>query len=56
MIEKGKKHMVILLPYAILFLLILGSVLVEFKIIDVLYLLALTFFLIRYFYIKRTNA
>lgn len=53
MIEKGKQHMVILLPYAVVCLLILGSVLVEFKLIDVLYLIALTGFLIKYLYIKR---
>lgn len=52
MIQKGKQHMVILLPYSILFLLILGSVLVDFKIIDVFYLVTLTIFLIRYLHIK----
>ena len=52
MIQKGKQHMVILLPYSVLFLLILGSVLVDFKIIDVFYLVTLTIFLIRYLYIK----
>ena len=53
MLEKSKQHMIILLPFFVLFLLILGSVLVEFKIIDVLYLITLIVFLIRYFYIKR---
>ena len=53
MIEKGKQHMIILLPYSVLFLLILGSVLIDFKFIDVFYLLTLTVVLIRYLYIKR---
>ena len=55
MIEKSKQHMIILLPFFILFLLTLGNVLVDFKIIDILYLFALMFFLIRYFYIKRNR-
>lgn len=54
MIEKGKQHMIILLPYSVLFLLILGSVLIDFKFIDVFYLLALTIVLVRYLYIKRS--
>lgn len=53
MIQKGKQHMAILLPYSVLFLLILGSVLVDFKFIDVFYLVALTIFLIRYLHIKK---
>lgn len=53
MIEKSKQHMVILLPYLVVCLLIIGSVLVEFKVIDILYLITLTGFLIKYLYIKR---
>lgn len=53
MIEKGKQHMIILLPYSVLFLLILGSVLVDFQFIDVFYLITLTVVLVRYLYIKR---
>ena len=44
--------MLVILPYAIIVLLVLGSVLVEFKIIDVIYILALTFFLIKYLHLK----
>lgn len=54
MIEKGKQHNVILLPYAVLFLLILGSVLVDFKIIDILYLFALILFFVKYLRIKHS--
>ena len=54
--ENNKQHILILLPFLVIFLLTLGSVLVEFKVIDVIYLLVLTFFLIRYFYIKRNSA
>lgn len=53
--ENNKQHILILLPFLVIFLLTLGSVLVEFKIIDVIYLLVLTFFLLRYFYIKRNS-
>lgn len=56
MIEKGKQHMIILLPYSVLFLLILGSVLIDFKLIDVFYLLTLTVVLIRYLHIKRNES
>lgn len=52
MIEKVKQYKVILLAYCVLFLLILGSVMIEFKLLDVIYLGVLTFFLFRYFYIK----
>ena len=52
MIEKSKEHMFILLPYAVIVLLVLGSVLVEFKVIDIMYLFALTFFLIKYLLLK----
>lgn len=53
MIEKWKNCLVLLLPFTVLFLLILGSVLVEFQLVDILYLIALIVFFIKYFCIKR---
>jgi len=52
MLKKIKQYKVLLLSYMVLFLLVLGNVLVDFKIIDILYLLALISFLVKYLCIK----
>jgi len=53
MIEKMRYKKATLLLFSILLLLVFGSVVVETKTIDILYLLALVAFIIRYISMKK---